>query len=96
MPSPGPSLCGVLMAADSNMCTNFSRVFDHVKLPKNARIVEKKKEKKESAFLAWALIIKINIAASSNYRGQAREEREGRRRAGRAKRQKQSVHRKNI
>jgi len=40
--------------------------------------------------------IRSNIAASSDYRGQARVEQEGRRRAERAKRQKQSVQRKNI
>ncbi len=46
------------------MCT-FSRVIDHVKPPKNARIVKKKKKKKiiltktigPCAFLAWALMI---------------------------------------
>ncbi len=46
------------------------------------------------ALALWAR--PLNIAASSDYRGQAREEQEGRRRAGRAKRQKQSVHRINI
>ncbi len=35
--------------------------------------------------------IRSNIAASSDYRGQAREEQEGRRRAGTEKRQKQNV-----
>ncbi len=47
MPRPGPSLSGVLTATGSNVC-KFSRVFDHVKPPKNARIVDKKKEKKKN------------------------------------------------
>ncbi len=41
------------------------------------------------ALALWAR--PLNIAASSDYRGQAREEQEGRRRAGTEKRQKQNV-----
>ncbi len=45
MPRLGPSLSGVLNAAGSNVCAHFQEVFDHVKPPKNARIVKKKKKK---------------------------------------------------
>ncbi len=42
MPLPGPRLCGVLMAADSNVCANFQEFSRVVKPHKNASIVKKK------------------------------------------------------
>ncbi len=71
VPRPGPSLCGVLMAADSNVVCEFSRVFVYVKGPKTPQNLEKKiiiiiiilrKTRGPCALLAWAL----NIAASSD------------------------------
>ncbi len=50
VPRPGPSLSGVLTARVP-MCVQFSNVcavFDHVKPPKNARIVDKNKIKKKN------------------------------------------------
>ncbi len=44
MPRLGPSLSGVLTATGSNVCAYFQEFLDHVKPPKNARIVKKKKK----------------------------------------------------
>ncbi len=68
MPHPGPSLCGVLMAADSNVCANFQEFLSTLRPPKVPGRLKKKKKKKKiiilwktigpCALLAWALNIK--------------------------------------
>ncbi len=67
VPHPGPSLCGVLMAADSNVCANFQEFLSTLRPPKVPGRLKKKKKKKKiiilwktigpCALLAWALII---------------------------------------
>ncbi len=67
MPHPGPSLCGVLMAADSNVCANFQEFLSTLRPPKVPGRLKKKIKKKKiiilwktigpCALLAWALII---------------------------------------
>ncbi len=69
MPHPGPSLCGVLMAADSNVCANFQEFLSTLRPPKVPGRLKKKKKKKKiiilwktigpCALLAWALKIII-------------------------------------
>ncbi len=66
MPRPGPSLCGVLMAADSNVCANFQEFLSTLRPPKVPGRLKKKKNRKKiiilwktigpCALLAWALI----------------------------------------
>ncbi len=77
VPHPGPSLCGVLMAADSNVCANFQEFLSTLRPPKVPGRLKKKIKKKKiiilwktigpCALLAWALI----KAASSNERALA-------------------------
>ncbi len=71
VPRPGPSLCGVLMAADSNVCANFQEFSCMLRAPKPPKTLKKKiiiiiiilrKTRGPCALLAWAL----NIAASSD------------------------------
>ncbi len=74
VPHPGPSLCGVLMAADSNVCANFQEFLSTLRPPKVPGRLKKKIKKKKiiilwktigpCALLAWALIIIINKADS--------------------------------
>ncbi len=67
VPRPGPSLCGVLMAADSNVCANFQEFLSTLRPPKVTGRLKKKINRKKKiilwktigpcALLAWALII---------------------------------------
>ncbi len=67
VPRPGPSLCGVLMAADSNVCANFQEFLSTLRPPKVPGRLKKKINRKKiiilwktigpCALLAWALII---------------------------------------
>ncbi len=66
VPRPGPSLCGVLMAAVSNVCANFQEFSCMLRAPKPPKTLKKKKKKiiiilrktrGPCALLAWALII---------------------------------------
>ncbi len=65
VPRPGPSLCGVLMAADSNVCANFQEFLCMLRAPKPPKTLKKKiiiiiilrKTRGPCALLAWALII---------------------------------------
>ncbi len=65
VPRPGPSLCGVLMAADSNVCANFQEFLSTLRPPKVPGRLKKKINRKKiiilwktigpCALLAWAL-----------------------------------------
>ncbi len=66
VPHPGPSLCGVLMAADSNVCANFQEFLSTLRPPKVPGRLKKKKKKKiiilwktigPCALLAWVIIL---------------------------------------
>ncbi len=48
VPHPGPSLCGVLMAADSNVCANFQEFLSTLRPPKVPGRLKKKKKKKNN------------------------------------------------
>ncbi len=84
VPRPGPSLCGVRTPTDSNVCANFQEFLSMLRPPKVPGWLNKKKKKKKNkkiiilwksigpcALLAWALIIIIIKAASSNERALA-------------------------